>query len=303
MQSLGKSDGAGRAGLAAALVSYAIWGMMPLYWSRTAQALPLEVLCHRIVWAVACIALALVLSGRMQEVRGALSFLMREPRQTALIFAAAAFASLNWLVNILGAHLERVVELGIGMFLTPLMTVLFGAIFLGERLSALRCAAVALAACGLAVMVASLGRLPFIAIGVSSTWAAYSAVKKLVRVNAMLSTGLEHALLLPFAAAYLIALSVSGEGHFLTGGTPWLWGLLFGTGIVTSIPMVAYSFAAQRLPLAVLGIIQYLNPLLTISVGCLFMGETIGVHEALALGFIVLGITLFAAAPGIERRR
>ena len=300
----GRETGAGqRAGLIAALVSYAIWGMMPLYWSRTAGALPLEVLCHRIVWAVACIALALLAGGRLGEVRGALEVMRREPRQTALIFAAAVFASLNWLVNILGSHLERVVELGIGMFLTPLMTVLFGAIFYRERMSLLRCAAVALAACGLAVMVASLGRLPLIAIGVSSTWAAYSAVKKSIRVDAMLSTGIEHALMLPFAAAFLIWLIAAGEGHFLTGGTPVLWLLLFGTGIVTSIPMVAYSFAAQRLPLNVLGVIQYLNPLLTITVGCLFMGEAIGVYEAIALCFILLGITLFALAPRLECRR
>lgn len=303
MQSVSETGAGQRAGLTAALVSYAIWGMMPLYWSRTAGALPLEVLSHRIVWAVACIALALLASGRIGEVRGALAVMRRDPRQSALIFSAAVFASLNWLVNILGSHLERVVELGIGMFLTPLMTVLFGAIFYRERMSLLRCAAVGLAACGLAVMVASLGRLPLIAIGVSSTWAAYSAVKKSIRVDAMLSTGIEHALMLPFAAAFLIWLTAAGEGHFLSGGTPGLWVLLFGTGIVTSVPMVAYSFAAQRLPLNVLGVIQYLNPLLTISVGCLIMGEAIGVCEAIALGFIILGVTLFALAPRFERRR
>lgn len=286
-------------GLAAALLSYAIWGMMPVYWAGTAAAQPLEVLSHRIVWAVLFIGAALALSGRGRELSATAAALARDPRQTSLILAAALFASLNWLVNILGAHTSRVVELGAGMFLTPLMTVLFGALFYRERLGRLRLAAVALAACGLAVMVFSLGRMPLIAIGVSSTWAAYSAVKKSVRVNAVLSTGIEHALMLPFAAAYLAWLAASGEGRFLAGDAS-LTLLLFGTGLVTSLPMVAYSYAAQRLALSVLGFVQYLNPILTILVGCLALHETISLAQAIALAFIIAGVALFAAAPHLR---
>ena len=289
-------------GLAAALVSYAIWGMMPIYWAGTAPALPLEVLSHRIVWAVAFIGAALLITGRGRALAAASRALVRDPRQASLILAAALFASLNWLVNILGAHTGRVVELGTGMFLTPLMTVLFGALFFHERLGGIRLAAVALAACGLAVMVFSLGCVPLIALGVSSTWAAYSAVKKSVRVNAVLSTGIEHALMLPFAAAYLAWLAGSGQGRFLAGDAA-LSLLLFGTGLVTAIPMVAYSYAAQRLPLSVLGFVQYLNPVLTICVGCLALGERLGPAQALALAFIVAGVALFAAAPRMGRKK
>lgn len=295
-----------RTGLIAGLIAYAFWGMMPLYWRLLSAAAPVEILAHRIVWSLGFILLILALRGRIRALAGTLKGLFSEHRAALIILLATAFASLNWLINIVGVNTGRVVELGIGMFLTPLATVALGTAFFSERLSRAGLLAVGLAAAGVVIMIWSFGRIPWIALGVSSTWAVYGALKKMVRIDAWSSIAAEHLMMSPFALAFLLWLGWHGEGQFLAGPAKPLDLLLAGTGIMTSIPMIAFSIAAQRLPLIALGFVQYLNPVLTLLLGVFFFKEPVTASELVPLSFIWSGILLYLGSsliPPSEKRR
>lgn len=211
--------------------------------------------------------------------------------------AASVFASANWLINILGVNTGRVVELGLGTFLTPLATVAIGILIFGERVSKIRAAALAVAAVGVAALVTGLDRFPTIALSVSATWAIYGALKKKVTLAPMESVALEHALMLPFALAWL-CLSRAGAALdlFAAGFADGISYVLIGTGLVTAIPMILFSLAAQRLPLSILGIIQFLSPVLTLLLGVFVFGELLSSAEAAAL-FCVCRQRRHACAP------
>lgn len=292
-----------RAGLAAGLLANGIWGLFPLYWHLLGGAASTEILAHRIVWCLVSLAAALALTGRLGACARAVRALASDRRLALTLFAATVFASANWLINIVGANTDRVVELGIGMFITPLATVGLGMAFFHEQLSRTRVAAVALAAAGVLIMIFELGRFPWIAIGVSASWAVYGALKKTVRMDPWYSITVEHAMMAPFALAWLAWLAASGEGVFLAPGRAALSLELMGTGLLTLIPMVSFSIAAQKLPLILLGIIQYLNPVMTLLLGLFWFGEPISRGEVIPLLFIWSGIALYLVPSAVAALR
>ena len=286
--STNSTDSSTAVGILASVVAYCFWGLMPLYWRQLAEAAPVEILAHRIIWSFVFIMAGLVVAGRLPSAARVLGRLLRSPREngTFIIVLAAVFASVNWLVNILGVNTGRVVELGLGMFLTPLATVALGVIVFSELL----------AACGVVVLIAGLDRFPWIAIGVSASWAIYGALKKKVTIDAADSVAIEHGLLLVPALAYIFFAPGGYASHFAGGFSSGLSLLLIGTGIMTSIPMVLFSVSAQKLPMTLLGIIQYLNPVLTLSVGVVVFAEPVTDAEKAALAFIFAAVVLYVVS-------
>ena len=290
-----------KAGLAAALVSYLFWGFMALYWNLLAAADSWEVIAHRVVWTFVFVLALLLVRGRGKEISETVKTLVHDPRRAVLLLAAAVFASLNWWINVIGVISEQVVQLGIGTFLTPLISVLLGVLFFSERLGRMKWTAIGLAAAGVALMIASFGQFPWIALGVSATWGLYGAMKKKLMLDAQVGIFLEVTLMLPFALFYAVHLENTGFGHFLAGDAV-LSAALVGTGIVTSIPLVLFTFAAMNLPMNVLGFCQYLAPILTLLLGIFWFEEPFGREELLPLLFIWSGILLFCAAEVREMR-
>ena len=288
-------------GLAGAIAAYVFWGVMPLYWHLMAAVDAVDIMAHRIVWSFVFIVMLLLLQGRLSQTISRTRAVFSKPqrRTAALVTAASVFASANWLINILGVNTGRVVELGLGTFLTPLATVAIGILIFGERVSKIRAAALAVAAVGVAALVTGLDRFPTIALSVSATWAIYGALKKKVTLAPMESVALEHALMLPFALAWL-CLSRAGAALdlFAAGFADGISYVLIGTGIVTAIPMILFSLAAQRLPLSILGIIQFLSPVLTLLLGVFVFGEPLSSAEAAALFCVATAAVLYAASAG-----
>ncbi|WP_301088881.1 EamA family transporter RarD, partial [Turicimonas muris] len=207
---------------------------------------------------------------------------------------AAAFAGVNWWINIYGVNSNQVVELGIGMFLTPLISVFLGVLFYKEKLPPLKWASILLAFLGLLIMVFQLGRIPWIAVGVSSTWAIYGALKKKIKVDPWISNTIESGLMLPLALVYIFTLNHVGTSHFFSGNPAEdLTWVLVSTGVITTIPMVAFSYAALNLPLNVLGFCMYINPILTLLVGIFIFKEPFNTKQLLPLSFIWSSIILF----------
>ena len=279
-------------GLLAAVGAYLCWGFMPLYWALFGGVRGWEVIGHRVLWSLILISAFLMLIGRFSEIFSTLRTFKKQPIQYFNLFAAAAIAAINWWINVYAATSNQVVELGIGMFLTPLFTVALGVVFFRERLSRLKQLRVFLPFLGVCIMIYTLGRMPWIALGVSSSWALYGVFKKRLGIDPWVSNALEASLMLPFAIAYLFYLDANGVGAFLAGGT-YITILLISVGLVTSVPMIAFSAAANVLPLTILGFIQYMNPILTLIVGLVFFHEPFNHQQLIPLLFIWAGILTF----------
>ena len=289
--------------MASAIVSYCIWGAIALYWSLLREAGDLEILAHRILWSLIFISVLIVIQGKMRGTVELFFDLFQHPKEnkTFVLLLATLFASGNWLINIIGVTANRVVELSLGTFLTPLATVAIGVLFFSERLSRLRMLAIGLAALGVAVLIAGLDRFPWIAICVSTTWAIYGAMKKLIKIEPLKSVAIEHLLMVGPAIVYLLSNNSILVKHFFESLDSYLGWALIGTGIVTSVPMVLFSLAAQRLHMTVLGIIQFLSPVLTFLLGIFVFKEVVSVTELIALCFIVTAVLLYIFSNCTDR--
>lgn len=289
-------------GLAASGAAYLCWGFFPLYWRLLADASSLEVIAHRVIWSVAVLGLFFLSSrerrdGLARDVRA----LVRRPAVTALLVMAAATAAFNWWINVRAVVTGNVTELGTGMFLTPLLSVLFGCIFYAERFTRARLLAFGLAAAGVAVLALSAGAVPWYAIGVSTSWAAYGAMKKRIPLSPWTSNLAEASVLLPAALLFAGSLIAGGAAGF-SPDRPALALALAGTGPVTLVPMLLFAHAARVLPLYLLGFCQFLNPVLTILVGCLLLDEPYRTAYTVPLLFIGAAVVVFAVSEARAAR-
>ena len=284
-----------KVGLLSAIGAYTIWGTITLYWALLADVDSVEVLSHRIVWSLIFVIGLLIIRRKLGETLELLKNLILAPRRnhTLLLLLATFFASANWLVNIMGVSMGRVVELSLGTFLTPLATMAIGVVFFSERVSKIRIAAIALAVIGVGVLITGLDRFPWFAVLVSSTWAIYGALKKKIVIEPLKSVGIEHVLMSVPAIIYLLSFDGIFIRHFLSGFDSVTSWALMGTGIVTSVPMILFSLAAQRIPMTILGIIQYTCPITTFLLGVFYFQEPVTSTELTALSFIAAAVVLY----------
>lgn len=285
-----------RMGLTAALLSYLSWGFMPLYWNLLQEADSFEVIAHRICWSLIFIPIVIALRGKWASSWVVAKSVFRQPGKVTVLALAAFFAGANWWINVIAVLTDHVVELGIGTFLTPLISVSAGVIFFREKLSKLKTTGVLCAVAGVLIMIVSFGHFPWISLGVSMTWGIYGTLKKKLMLDAWVSIVLEGLLMLPFALGYILWLHSQGLGHFLPTVMPGLSLALVGTGIVASFPLIFFTIGAMNLPMNVLGFCQYLAPILTLMLGVLFFGEPFGWTQLLPLLFIWSGILIFLCA-------
>lgn len=290
-------------GLTGAVFSYLMWGLMPLYWNLLEGAGSVEVIAHRIIWSVLFIPIVMGVRGKLHEAWIDIKSIFANTKTALLLATAAAFAGVNWWINVIAVLSEHVVELGIGTFLTPLISVCLGVLFFRERLSRTKTAGVLLALTGVLIMVFSFGHFPWISLGVSATWGIYGALKKKLMLDAWVSILLEGLMMLPFALGYVFWMQSLGENHFIPSAFPQISLCLAGTGIVASLPLIFFTIAAVNLPMNVLGFCQYISPILTLLLGVLFFNEQFGWTQLFPLLFIWSGIGTFLFAQVREHRK
>ncbi|SFJ79024.1 chloramphenicol-sensitive protein RarD [Cellulomonas sp. KH9] len=257
-----------RAGLAAGVAAYALWGALPLYFPLLAPAGPFEVIAHRVVWSLLfCLVLLLV-----TRTWGAFVDILRDPGLVLRLTLAAVLLAVNWLVFVHGVTTGHVVDAALGYFINPLVTIALAVVVLGERLRPVQWAAVAFGAAAVVVITVGYGRPPWIALVLAASFGTYGLIKSRLgpRVGALPGLAAETAVLVPVALGYLLWLHVVGQGTF----APGLHGLaLMGTGVLTAVPLLLFNSAARRLPLSTVGLLQYLTPVLQLAIGVLVAGE------------------------------
>ncbi len=271
----------------AALLCYTMWGVFPVYFKIVDEVPALEVLAHRIVWAVPVGAVIIGLRRQWREVLGALA----GARTLALLALAALFIAVNWLVYIEAVQRSEIFQASLGYYINPLMYVLIGVLFFGERLRGFQVAAVALAAAGVTVLTVSGGEFPAIAMFLAMSFTVYGVIRKRVAVAAMPGLFIETLVLSPLALAYLAWL-VSADAAAFAAGRPLLDGLLLLAGPLTVLPLLLFAVAARRLALSTVGFLQFIAPTLQFVVGLVY-GEPLTLPHAICFGLIWSAVALF----------
>ncbi len=285
-------------GVLAMVAASSIWGLSPIYYKALAKVPPLEVLSHRTLWSFVIFALVLAGQGRLGLL---FSSLLR--RRTLLTVAAAGLLiSLNWFVFILSIQIGRAVEASLGYYVFPLVAVALGFLAFHERLDAARQIAVALAGVAVLVLTFGLGTPPWISLILASSFGLYGLLKKGLDLPPVVSVTGEVLLLLPLALIWLWGITYGGwsgvtdrpGGYF--GTDPYLTVLLVFSGVLTAGPLMLFAYAARRLRLSTVGLIQYLNPTLQFTVAVVLFQERITVWHASAFALIWVALTIYSWA-------
>lgn len=288
---------AGREGVIAALLAYLLWGVMPVYFKIVGDVAALELLAHRIVWAVPFGLLLIAARRQGLEVNAAL----RDRRRLGWLALSALFIAINWLIYIHAVQSGQIFQASLGYYINPLVYVLVGVACFGERLGSLRAAAVLLASLGVAVLTISGGQFPGIALALAVSFTIYGVIRKQVEVGAMPGLLIETLVLLPFAAGYLVVLVNAGDSALDTDA-PAMFALLIAAGPVTVVPLLFFAIAARRLHLSTLGFMQFLAPTLQFGMAILY-GETLTIAHGICFSLIWLAAMLFIADMFRQRQR
>ena len=279
-----------RKGAVAMVLASIIWGLSAIYYKQLSGIPPLEVLCHRTLWSVIVFIFILRLQDRLQDLK--LVFLNK--KLILGLFWAAAMISINWFFFIWSVHNDRATEDSFGYYIFPLVAVLFGLIFFKEQLSLMKCCSVFLAIFAVTTLAISQNILPFVALVLSVTFGIYGALKKQINLGPVLSVTTEVILLLPLAITFLLYWHSSGFGSF--GKDIETTSLLIFCGPMTAVPLMLFSYAARRVQMTSLGIIQYLNPSLQFLVAVFIFAEPFGVSQGIAFGLIWLALFIYTLA-------
>ncbi|MFC0866346.1 EamA family transporter RarD [Sphaerimonospora cavernae] len=275
-----------RRGVLYGIAAYTMWGLFPLYWPLLKPSGAVEILAHRMVWSLAVVAAILAVRRHWSWFRT----LTR--RQIVLLTVAAITISLNWGTYIYAVNSGQVVESALGYFINPLVSVLFGVIVFRERLRTWQWAAVGLGGLAVLVLTFDYGRLPWIALVLATSFGVYGLVKKAAQVGSAESLTVETLVLLVPALTYLIVVEANGTGTFGHHGTGHAL-LLAVTGLVTAIPLICFNSAAIRVPLSMIGLLQYIAPTLQFLCGVLIVHETMPTSRWIGFAIVWLALSAF----------
>jgi len=277
-------------GLAAALTAFGIWGFLPLYYHLIGTRVSVwEVLSHRIFWATVLLASYAAFSGRLSRVRAVFG----KPPVLLALAASAVCIGLNWIVFIWAVTHGHVLETSLGYYITPLLNVVMGLIFLGERLRFLQWLAISLAALGVAIMIGAYGTVPWVALTLAIAFGFYGLIRKQVAVDSVTGLLIETVLLLPVAFVLLAWFYAHHTLTFLhTSVTLDL--LLVGAGVITVVPLLLFAVGARRLRLGTIGLLQYVAPTIQFLTGVYFFSEPFTRVDGITFACIWGGLALYS---------
>jgi chloramphenicol-sensitive protein RarD len=281
-----------------AVAAQVTWGLFPFYWKQIQDVPALQVIAHRILWSFVTLALIGLWLGTGRKLRDSL----RSGRVLGLYAIAAVLISANWFAYIWAVNNGLIVETSLGYFINPLVTVLLGVVFFGERLRAAQWLAVSCAAAGVAYLTLAHGSLPWIALALAATFSAYSAVKKLAPLDALGGLTVETGWVTLPALGFLAFQNHTGAGAFYHAGLGTSL-YLAGAGLVTTIPLILFAGAVRKIPLTLIGVSQYISPTLQLIIGVLFYHEPFTPEQAIGFSGVWAGLIVFWVDSWIARPR
>lgn len=287
-----------KTGVIAALAAFLFWGLAPIYFQAMHSVGAWEVLAHRVLWSVPVLLLFLA----VRDGRNIWNKLRLPLKSVLWLFVSAILIAINWLVFVWAVANEHILDTSLGYFSSPLLSVLMGFLILKEKLQPLQAVAIVIAAAGTIYLAFYLGRPPWIAITLALSFSLYGLVRKRLTVGPMLGLLWETMLMLLPALVYLTWQTIHAEQQFLKT-TVGIDILLIGSGLVTVLPLIWFNVAAQKLPLSILGFLNYLAPCISFMVAVFLFGETFTNGHAVAFICIWTALALVSVEPYRRARR
>ncbi|MDE1188608.1 MAG: EamA family transporter RarD [Pantoea sp.] len=277
-----------RQGIGYALGAYFLWGIAPAYFKLVKVVPQLEIMTHRVIWSALFMLLLITLSRNWNQVCSVL----RQPKKVLLLALTAVTIGGNWLLYIWAVNNQHILEASLGYFISPLINVVLGMLFMRERFRRLQWLAVFLATTGVLVQLWQFGSVPVIALGLALSFAFYGLMRKKIQVDAQSGMLIETLWLFPLAAIYLFGFADSATSHL--SANPLSLNLkLVAAGVVTTVPLMLFAAACTRLRLSTIGFFQYLGPTLMFLLAVVFYGETVTPDKMVTFGFIWLALAIF----------
>ena len=281
-------------GLLYALAAYLAWGFIALYFHLLAAVPPLGILCHRVLWSVGFLAILITAQGQWKNLLQSL----RIPKALPMLLLSTILIASNWYLFIFAIAHQRVIEASLGYFVTPLISVLLGIIFLRERLRPAQGVAIALAAIAVCNLAARSTTFPWIALGLAISFSLYGFIRKTVPVGPLIGLTVETSLLAPFAAAAIAAGAAGSLASWPRGTFP----LLSLAGIITAVPLLWFAAAARRMRLSTLGFIQYISPTCQFLLGIAYFHEPLNRDKLTSFILIWTALAIFSADAILAHR-
>ena len=275
-------------GIMAALGAYFLWGLLPVYFKLIQHVSAFEILAHRVVWSILFLLIIIAYSKSWKKLRDVL----RDSSALAILTATALLIATNWVVFIWAVNDGRILETSLGYYINPIINMFLAMIFLGERLRSVQWVALICAALGVAIQISDVGYLPWVALTLAFSFGGYGILKKKKPIDPTVGLFVETLLMLPFAIAYLIYLSVSGNMMFLEDTQASL--LLPLAGVLTAVPLLLYTAAAHRMPITLLSFFQYVAPSITFTLATLFYKEPLTTPMLMTFACIWTGLILYS---------
>jgi chloramphenicol-sensitive protein RarD len=274
------------------LAAYVLWGILPVYWKALELVSPFEILSSRFMWSCVFVFLLIIFQKKWPLFAKEVKQVFSNVKTGAAMVAAGITISFNWGTFIWAVNNGHIVETSMGYYINPLVSILFAVVFLRERLDKMQLAAITCAFIGVASMVYSFGKIPWVSLTLAFTFALYGLLKKILPVSALTSIMLETLLITPLALVYEYSLWQQGVSFYASGNLQVIM-MLTGAGVVTAIPLLLFTAGARLLPLKIIGFLQYISPTLTLLIGVFVYNEAFTASHLLAFGWIWAALLLF----------
>jgi chloramphenicol-sensitive protein RarD len=274
-----------------AVIAYAIWGILPLYWKIFEKVGAWEVLSHRVVWSLVFVGLIILFR---RQGRGFFQSLDTTQKRWAIL-GSSLLISINWLIYIWAVNAGHVVEASLGYYMNPLVNVLLGVLFLGERLRKAQWVSIALALIAVLILTVSYGKFPWVSLSLALSFGLYGLSKKKVQLNTVYAMTWETLIIAPIALLYLIYIHMQGADTALSLPPTSIAWLVF-SGICTAVPLFCFAEGAKRLPLSMLGLIQYIAPTIMFLLGVFLYREPFSMEQAVAFALIWFALIIFSSS-------
>lgn len=288
-------------GVLVIILTYTLWGFMPIFWKQLAHVPADEVLAARIIWSFILTLVFIVLINGGRQLWLDLKSLWASKKKFFLLMLASFLISANWFFYVYAVSHDRIVETSLGYYINPLISMLLGAIFLKEKLSPAVKVAFLLAATGVLILTFSFGSLPWLALGMAFSFAFYGLIKKTIRLDALRGLAIETLFVFPFAIAYYVYLFSINRVSFLQLGLP-TDSLLLASGLITAFPLLLFAIGAPLIPMYMIGFLQYIAPSLMLLIGVFIYGESFDVVKIISFSLIWSALILFTSSKFLEAR-
>lgn len=286
-----------RSGIVSAALAFLCWGLFPIYFHAIGEVPPMQILAHRVLWSLAFLLIVLALRRQWKWLA-----IVRQPRVFWSFAASAFLLSANWLVYIWAVKNGHVIEASLGYFINPLVNITLGFLLLKERMRPAQWAAIALAALGVCWLTWQSGTVPWIALFLAASFGGYGLLRKTAALGALEGLSFETMVLFPFAAGYIAWLTMNGANAFMNAPLDTTRLLLVAAGPITAIPLLLFASGARKIPLSILGLLQYLSPTIQFVLGVWLFHEAFSSDRLVGFVMIWAALALYAG-EGLLRSR